>query len=186
LHRTGCLFAWRSRPVRQSLVLSGFINLVCRHLLGLLALGIGVSQVLCVNRTTEHQSMLWNKIHFSSRIETDNLNFREVHFLNPAANEIGKRGKAAELYTHCMCVCVCVCVCLYRMAQNSCDIWRSNMLLLMSTDRHSAVGIATRYDRNLAGARFSALVQTAIGVHPACCKMGTGYLSRGKATGTFR
>jgi hypothetical protein len=55
-----------------------------------------------------------------------------------------------QIYIHC----VCVCVCLYRMAQNSCDIWRSNTLLLMSTDRHSAVGIATRYDRNWRGRDF--------------------------------
>ena len=43
--------------------------------------------------------------------------------------------------------------------------------------RDSSVGIATRYGLD-GPARFFASVQTGPGVHPACCKMGTGSLSR--------
>jgi len=51
----------------------------------------------------------------------------------------------------------------------------------------SVVGIATPYgldgppDRIPVGARFSALVQTGPGAHPASYTMGTGSLSRGKS-----
>ena len=90
----------------KSLVFSCFMNLVCGYLLGLLALEVGMSQVLYLNRATEHQSILRNKIHFSSRIGTDNPTFRVANILNPAATEIGNRQKAAKIVYSCVCVCV--------------------------------------------------------------------------------
>lgn len=89
----------------KSLVFFGFMNLVCRHLF----LQIGMSLVLYLNRATEHQSILRNKIYFSSRIGTDNPTFRVANILNPAATEIGNRQKAAKLYTP-VCAFVYVCV----------------------------------------------------------------------------
>jgi hypothetical protein len=40
--------------------------------------------------------------------------------------------------------------------------------------RDSVVGIATRYELDGLGARFSAPVQTGPGAYPASCTMGTG------------
>ena len=54
--------------------------------------------------------------------------------------------------------------------------------------RGSSVGIATRYwldgpgIESRWGARFSALVQTGPGAHPASYTMGTGFFPGGKAT----
>ena len=55
--------------------------------------------------------------------------------------------------------------------------------------RDSSVGIATRYGLDGSGietrwkARFSALVQTGPGAHPASCTMGTGSLRGVKRPG---
>ena len=59
----------------------------------------------------------------------------------------------------------------------------------MSVGRESAVGIATHYGldglgiESRWGARFSALVQTCPGAHPASCTMGNGWFHGVKRPG---
>jgi len=66
----------------------------------------------------------------------------------------------------------------------SCKGWIYKSLFLF-TGRKSSVGIVTGYGwtvrgSNPGGTRFSAPVQTALGAHPASCKMGTGSFPGGK------
>ena len=58
---------------------------------------------------------------------------------------------------------------------------------------HSSVGTAAYYgldgqgiESRWGGARFSAPVQTGLGVHPASCTMGTASFTGGKADGAWR
>ena len=70
--------------------------------------------------------------------------------------------------------------------------WFEGRLKIVAVLTDSSVGIATRY--GLDGpviesrweARFSALVQTVCGTHPASCTMATGSLPGGKAAGAWR
>ena len=58
-----------------------------------------------------------------------------------------------------------------------------------TADRYSCIlyrRLSRLGDRTPVEARFSATVHTGPGAHPTSCKIGTGYLSRGKPAGAWR